>query len=212
MRVHDSKQDCLIIDFGGNLKRHGPIDAIDFGKPKGGGGSGNVPEKMCPGCQVTVAVGTRECECGFKFPEPKVNHDIKADAESQVLSEPEVFSVEEMRVSRHKGKGGKPDTLRVDYICRRDGGNIDEVISEWVCLEHDGFAGSRARRWWEQRCKLPMADIDQAINIWSQGGLADCRRIKARKEGKWWRIINYDLGEILEELVISDLEDEEIPF
>ena len=31
LRIHPDKTDCLILDYGGNIDRHGPIDAIDGG-------------------------------------------------------------------------------------------------------------------------------------------------------------------------------------
>jgi DNA repair protein RadD len=48
--------------------------------------------------------------------------------------------------ARHAGRDGKPDSMRVDYY---DG--LRRVASEWVCFEHGGFAGEKARQWWIRR-------------------------------------------------------------
>lgn len=215
LRTHPSKTDALIMDFGGNLERHGPIDAVDFGKPKGGKGGGEAPKKTCPGCREEAAAGVRVCECGFRFPPPATNHEAQADSESKILSEPEVFAVEEVYLSRNKGKECKQDTLRVDYICRRDDGDMRETISEWICLEHSiGFPRVRAVGWWKERSDAPVPDnIDDAITLWSGGALADCSRIKAQKQGRWWRILAYELGEKPQSWDFGrSWDDEEVPF
>jgi DNA repair protein RadD len=42
------------------------------------------------------------------------------------------------------GKSGVP-TLRVDYICGL------RIISEYVCIEHSGYARTKAVNWWGLR-------------------------------------------------------------
>ena len=51
-RLHPGKENCLVLDFGGNVLRHGPVDAIRIqaGEPPGErGGAGQavprVPER-----------------------------------------------------------------------------------------------------------------------------------------------------------------------
>ena len=53
-RLHAGKADCLVLDFGGNALRHGPVDQIRM--RDGGGGSTNgaeAPAKECPECHAT---------------------------------------------------------------------------------------------------------------------------------------------------------------
>ncbi len=33
-RLFPGKDNCLILDFGGNIARHGPLDAIDYGRER----------------------------------------------------------------------------------------------------------------------------------------------------------------------------------
>jgi len=49
-RLSPGKKDCLILDFGNNISRHGPLDAVDFGRKIVKGEKGEAPEKVCPGC------------------------------------------------------------------------------------------------------------------------------------------------------------------
>ena len=65
-RVHEDKQDCLILDYGQNIERHGALDSPDFGrKKKKHGEEGEAPMKECPGCRAEVPLATMLCTCGF---------------------------------------------------------------------------------------------------------------------------------------------------
>ena len=71
LRRCEGKTDCLVLDFGGNGLRHGPITAIRVPEGRRGGkGSGaEAPGKMCPGCRAIVAAGCTACpDCGHEFP------------------------------------------------------------------------------------------------------------------------------------------------
>lgn len=46
---------------------------------------------------------------------------------------------------KNKGRGGKPDSLLVEYYCHEFG----EPVREWVCLEHGGYALNMAQKWWQ---------------------------------------------------------------
>ena len=55
-RKADGKLGCLVLDFSGNVKRHGPVDAVSVHVAK----PGDAPTKVCPVCQeiVTLAAST----------------------------------------------------------------------------------------------------------------------------------------------------------
>src|SRR5690606_21011404 len=104
--------------------------------------------KECPRCSALLPVGTRQCECGHQFGSPDPDH-LDRPVDAPVLS-----SQRERVVRRHVvnsvkyerwNKPGKPVSMRVIYQCglRR--------FSEWVCLEHTGFARTKALGWWQAR-------------------------------------------------------------
>jgi len=69
-RLHESKTDCLVLDYGGNILRHGPVDAIQI-KDKNGKGAGDAPAKECPKCQLIVHAAVAVCRmnclvCAFE--------------------------------------------------------------------------------------------------------------------------------------------------
>ena len=137
-RLADGKSDCLLLDFGGNVERHGFIDAVRVKDKTQSKGDGEAPAKECPECQSMVATGLRYCPCGYKFPEPELNHGSKAYGgavlSSQVVAE--WVDVDAAYYARHK-KEGKPDSVKVTYHC----GMV--TVSEWLCPDHGGYAASR---------------------------------------------------------------------
>jgi DNA repair protein RadD len=214
LRVHESKLDCLILDFGQNIKRHGAIDAIDYGKSKkrGAGEKQEGPTKDCPACENSMPASKRECECGFRFPAKEPTNESHADDESKLLTEPETFDVESVYYSSHRKKGkedAKP-TLRVDYQCTREGGNISEVIREWVCIEHVGFAKTKATAWWSEHSNFEFPpDVATAVEWCKMGAVACPKTITAQKQGGFWRILSKEIEELPTELIEQV---EEVPF
>lgn len=77
-RLHPSKENCLVLDFGGNVLRHGPVDEIKV--TTSDRGDGKAPAKECPRCQALIAAGFATCpQCGYVFPPPeRQQHDPKA--------------------------------------------------------------------------------------------------------------------------------------
>jgi DNA repair protein RadD len=73
-RIADGKENCLILDYGQNVERHGFIDQVKP-KDKMSSGDGEAPTKQCESCQTMVHAACQICpECGFQFPAPTLNH------------------------------------------------------------------------------------------------------------------------------------------
>ena len=65
---HTGKTDCLVLDYGGNILRHGPVDMIKVKEP-GAGKGGDAPAKKCPQCLALIHAGYAACpECNYVFP------------------------------------------------------------------------------------------------------------------------------------------------
>jgi DNA repair protein RadD len=144
-RLAPGKDNCLVLDFAGNVARHGPIDLVKP-KDKTSEGDGEAPTKVCPECQTINALAARVCaDCGFVFPAPEVQLEATATTRP-ILStgRPEWLDVGGVTYHRHE-KPGRPASLRVDYHC----GLVHH--REWVCLEHEGYAGQKAAAWWRRR-------------------------------------------------------------
>ena len=199
---------CLVLDFCGNLDRFGPIDCIKVKKVKGKARIDKIPCKKCPECGDYVPIKTTDCECGYKFEMLSKVHEAEA-SEAPVLSEVVEMRVVDTVYKRHKKEGGR-DSLRVDYICQREDKHYQERISEFVCLEHDGWARFKALEWWDKRCDEPL-EFEPDI----QTALEEVRRLKipksivAKKDGKYWRVqsVTFRTEEDLErgDIIVEEL-------
>lgn len=193
-RLSPGKTDALVLDFAGNVKRHGPVDAINGERPKKkkGDSEGGVMAKTCPECSTLLALNMRECpECGhvFKAADPDLlpKHDAKADSERPILStaEPTWIGVSGMKAFEHRklSEGGLSVSMRVEYFCGIS------VQREWVLFEHTGFARDKAERWWRtMRGAMPVPKtVDEAIERF--GELAQVEQIRLRPSGKFFEIV-----------------------
>ena len=200
LRLHEKKQNTLVLDFGANIARHGSLDDKNFGRAseeKRGQAARaaalNGRGKPCPACGLDVASNTRECECGFIFP---VNHQGTSDASSQLTGQtpPEVWNVISVGWGKHTKRNDPdaPPTLRIDYECQpidSEGGLLKNKISEWVCLEHEGFARLKAIGWWQCRSITEVPDsVDEALSLLNRGAARMASQLTTTKDGKYTRI------------------------
>lgn len=203
-RNHPGKADCLILDYGQNLLRHGPVDLLTAKQAKAKRSAGDeTPGKVCPECQTVNASGVRTCiDCGHSFvvnaPEQGSTLDGEAD-DTEPVSNPvtiETHEVERVTYRVHRKKGADesaPKTMRVDYQI-----GLGSVISEWVCVEHDGFAYSKACIWWAKHCRFPMPDTAvEAVQYAEHGLLANTLEIEIKKKRgeKFAEIVRHELEE-----------------
>ena len=89
-RLHPGKQNCLVLDFGENALRHGPVDQIRVRENgPSGNATGGAPAKECPECHALIAAGYTVCpDCGYEFPaREKANHDANASKLQKSTSE-----------------------------------------------------------------------------------------------------------------------------
>jgi DNA repair protein RadD len=187
------------LDYGGNILRHGPVDAIQI-KDKKSGGNGDAPAKECPKCNALVHAAVMVCpDCGYEFPLPdREKHEANA-ANEGILSGEIVdaeYDVEDVFYNIHTKRGAgadDPQTFRIDYQI-----GFNKYKSEWVCPEHSGWARRKFEKWWKERSNDPVPDSAAlAVRIAKAGGLADTKNIVVRKVGgeKFDRIIRHSLDE-----------------
>jgi DNA repair protein RadD len=197
-RLHPGKSNCLILDFGGNVLRHGPVD--DLRIKENGKGAGVAPAKKCPECLALIAAGYATCpQCGYAFPPPeRREHDTKASTAAVLSGEVtvETYSVQEVAYSVHVKRDAPEDhprSMRVDYRI-----GFLRWQSEWVCFEHTGYARHKAEAWWRRRSDLPVPDsAEDAVYFAQQGALASAKSITVRHVSgeEFDRIVGYELDE-----------------
>lgn len=196
LRTHPSKTNCMVMDFGENIKRHGSIDRIRAKriaqaakeKAEKEAKEKNIETKTCPACDVLNLKTTKRCECGFLFP-VEGRHNAESETTLSIIgSTSVVFDVLEVQYQKWS-KPPKPDSMRVDYRVHRDGKDMLMPISEWVCFDHEGYAREKAYSWWMNRSKVrcPECTAD-AITMATLGAIAEPKQIKAKFDGKYWTI------------------------
>ena len=140
--AHPGRTDCLVLDFGGNVLRHGPVDAIRIATDDRG--DGEAPAKECPNCQALIAAGYQTCpQCGHQFPEPnRQQHEAKASTEGilsgQTTREEHRVSETTYHVHYKRSDPSAPLTMRVEYRV-----GFNRYFREWVCFDHTGYARRR---------------------------------------------------------------------
>ncbi len=198
-RLHPGKSDCLVLDFGGNVLRHGPVDLLKIGEATSGGGEG--PAKECPQCHALIATAYSRCpECGHTFP-PRQNRQHDATASHEGILSDQVtrteYDVQEVSYRVHhkkKAAPGTPPTMRVEYRI-----GFNEFVSEWVCFEHDGFARNKSILWWKKRSHEAVPDtVEEAVDLACAGALAPTLTITIeRKAGEAFdRVVDCRLGDL----------------
>jgi len=208
-RLSEGKKNCLVLDYGRNAERHGPVDEItappigdepapDEEKDKG------PRAKECPRCMTLMALNCSCCpDCGYVFPsQNKVKHGASASY-APILStqRPQVtiteHDVREVFYCVHKKRGAPdsaPRTMRVIYRI-----GVFETKSEYICFEHTGYPRAKAVTWWTRRSRMPVPQTAaEAVTLAEAGYLAHTKMIKVKKvEGeKYDQIIGYELGDI----------------
>lgn len=186
-RIAPGKENCLVLDYGDNVMRHGFIDKIKP-KIKGKSQDGEAPVKKCPECLTVNHAAVRLCiECGFQFPPPQFNHGTKAYSGAMISTQvqAEWVDVDDVGYARWR-KEGKPDSIRVTYYC----GLIK--VSEWLCPDHGGYAAERYHK------RMPSLG---ATAMTTEEAMNECdhwnkpRRIKVKPNDKFHDIVQLDYSQ-----------------
>jgi len=189
MRVAPGKEYCLLLDYGSNVRRHGPIDKIKVHRRKKRGVD-EPQTKECPECEALIAMNASECpECGHSFAsDAEKDHwdklDLTADSTSPMAAtaEPRWHDVKRARYSKHVKQATGAESMKVSYVCGL------QTFNEWVTIGRDGGAGIRAARWWSDRGgNIPTpTSVDDALHRSHE--LREPRRICVSQNGRFFQV------------------------
>lgn len=138
MRIHESKENTLVLDFAGNTERLGPINdpVVPMKEQKG---EGEAPVRICmteslkslksstgelykpEGCGAINHAAVRfckVCENEFVEPEVKINKIVSTNELIKRKDVPkfEYYDVNKLTVTNHKSRAGN-DVLKLTFIC-----------------------------------------------------------------------------------------------
>jgi DNA repair protein RadD len=196
LRLHPDKKDCLVLDFARCIETHGPIDCIE---------DDEVRVIKCAQCGDVFSRAVRICpNCKWEIPKQTIErleaeerekrlNETKHSNMNIIGSEPVELKVDAVAIHRHR-KMGKPDSLRVEYRCGMT------VIREWICLDHPGYAGQKAKAWWNDRFGWGSANnmtVDKAIDFFLPERLNEMTQtITVIRKKKNYEIVGYDIRKV----------------
>lgn len=144
-RLSPGKENCLVLDFAGNIDRLGPLNDLKTAPPRKKTKPGEAPTKLCPECSAEVHLSTLDCEwCGFHW-EKLTTGLYRYASEADVLQythEQKYVCPDRYECTVHK-KHGSPDSIKFTYIS-----DTGYSVSEWICPEHSGRSISNLARHW----------------------------------------------------------------
>lgn len=189
LRLCEGKENCLVLDFGGNVERHGTVDRVIPGEVTS---SGAAKMKTCPKCQNMLPPGTMKCDCGYVYPNLEVLREEELARHAEKASDAEILSsvktewqeVTSASYAEHEKAGADsnhPRTLRVTYY------TMVGKFSEWVCVEHarGSYANQKALAWWGLRSKAICPNTaKEAARLGQEGFLRIPSRILVRTKGR----------------------------
>lgn len=195
MRLFNGKENCLVLDYGGNMQRFGAIDQQpDMSKPREG--CGDAPFKICENnrCRTSNHASARQCEkCGQEFIfEEKPAHEEQAS--DGVLFSHEIknnnwHDVGDVLYNVHQSAITQTPTIKVTY-CDLMG---KPIANEFVCAWHSGGARARALNWLIRAEISPIIPNEPHVLCDALRRTAKIpKRIETKKNGKHKEVINYD--------------------
>jgi DNA repair protein RadD len=192
LRPKSHTDHCLVLDFAGAVRQHGPITNVNTPDKKGEGG-GESPVKACTSCFELVHLSARKCPtCGNEFEiEEKVKPTPKLYSDDIMGIEPEEMTVTSWKWMEHVSRKTGKSMLKVRYY----GSLSDKPIDEYLCVLHGGIAGERATNtlhnyWRHSGCKsdifghTPLEDMAKELNRCEPP-----KHLKFKRNGKFFDIV-----------------------
>jgi DNA repair protein RadD len=190
-RIASGKTDCLVLDFTDTVERLGPVDIIKGRAKVKRSGDQEGPYSICPDCgernlpaaMVCVHCGTTIREEVAKPMDAKVSYAALLSAQRAEITTWHDVTRVDYRLHR---KPGKPDSVRVDYYS-----GLLRCASEWICLDHGGFARSKALAWCDQRngCQTTTEELLETGYT-----LKTPARIATKQNGKFTEVKDYEFS------------------
>ena len=191
LRIHDDKEDCLVLDFAGNVARLGPINNVVVHKARKGKGGGEPIMKECPSCSSLVFPAVRICpDCGHKFEFKQHLSNTAGSKDIVARNEARWYTIDEIMYTKHE-RNNAPRSMKVSYIC------AGQVFNEWVCVEHTGYAKHKANHWlnWRETdesrngyngSRNNVDDLIENVHLFKEPS-----KISVKKGGKYPEIVDF---------------------
>jgi len=189
MRLKSHTDHCLVLDFAGNVRRHGPITAVQPPNRKGKG-KGDAPVKPCPECGEAVHLSVKQCpDCGYLWPVEQIQKDYKLYQDDIMGVTPLEMEVTDWAWRVHTGYRSGKEMIMVTYYH-----GFTNAVKEYLTVEHDGRAGAIGVQKLADiatGCDATLSGCDTMQDICDMmAGHAPPDLIKYRKKGKLYDVID----------------------
>lgn len=199
IRYSPNKENCLILDFAGNVARLGCINDPLVPKKKTKGkheGEGTAPVKVCPKCNCYAPASAKFCPCcNYEFPtETKLTTHASIDEIIKRKNRTEVertLEVTRVRYAKVNTKNGVQ--IVVEY---RSG--VQTVAKDWINLESQkSFVRTIATEWIKIRNKTDHfpKNAQELLVMCLTGDMYEPKKITVKTVNGYNRIVSYDFGE-----------------
>lgn len=161
-RLAPGKQNCLILDYGGNVLRHGPVNDVQVSED---GPAKTKRARVCPQCRTHLRAKQQIChECGYTFPPPTVRAPPKTRTTASTLevvgrrtqaeTHDVTYEVLSTRYFVHEKRGeeGAAPSLRIEHQVF---GQV-RPICLWKCPQHPkAWVRHKFASWWRGMARNP---------------------------------------------------------
>jgi len=118
-------------------------------------------------------------DCGYEWPKRELKHETHATDMNIMGTTTKYLTVSQVEYKIHR-KEGSPDSVKVTYTCGLS------FFSEWVCIEHRGYAQEKAWHWWTERVDNFMpTTAAEAVEILKKRPPAVPIKIKVKLGGRF---------------------------
>lgn len=190
MRIREGKTDCLVLDFAGNIMRHGAI--IDINSPvKEKEGNGEAPVKVCPVCQEVVGISTKICPaCFTRFEIEQDSEPGKLSTKIDIMGGSVDMEITKWMWNVHTSRKSGRDMLK----CRYYGDLSSPAITEYVTVLHDGYAGKKAMQTISniaKNCNINLLQVSNSLSelVENLNAAPPPAVIQYRQEGKFFQVL-----------------------
>jgi DNA repair protein RadD len=190
LRPKSRTDHCLVLDFAGVVRQHGPITAVQPPNKKGGKGTGDAPVKVCENCDELCHLSAKIClACGHPFPVPEGPTLALRNDDIMGLEDDEM-TLTGWRWRKHVSRTSGKEMLAVSYY----GALSDPSVTEYLPVTHEGYAGVKAQDLLVSIARAAGAVLENDLEQLA-AALTKAQHpisIKFRRDGKFYRVTKRD--------------------
>lgn len=205
VRLSPGKDDCMILDYGRNFARLGPIDELRVVKDQSGDPKmkRDAPMKQCPNCDLLVHASAANCpNCDHTFPRDELKRITAEASDAPILSlglKPKWHDVTGVRYLVSESTKSDDPMVVVEYQL-----GLTKAVREYILLESKNeYIRSKAVDWWRRMSRTGIIPADCKMAEIYFGDLRKPGRVMLQKNGKYQNVVAHDFTvEALDEPIL----------